>query len=236
MSSSKSSSSFGQAWRVLGQARVVFSVFLIAAMVINLAIFMWVYFKKPLAPLIDAQTVSVVVPPAGAESATTQSADADADADARASARRQADIFKNVMYFTGVLGVVGITFMLFCALVGLMVLIAGNLPGAGAVTSAFFYALAGAMLMLLNWGDILGRSVACMAFPCGVVTFDQLFGVMREIGSAGSTLGLSLGLWVRFVVYPVLILLFAVMYLGRTGQAHAQMSAGTAADDVNRPM
>lgn len=230
MNSSKASGSFAECWRILAQARVVFSVFLIAAMVINLAIFFWVYFKKPLTPLIDAQALSI----AGAPVPTTMPTQT-VDPDALASARNQRRIFKNIMYFTGVLAVMGIVFMLFCALLGLLTLIAGNLPGAGAVTSAFFYALAGALLMLLNWCDILGQSVACLAFPCGVVTFDHLFGAIRDITtSTGGSVSMSLGLWLRFVVYPVLILLFAVMYLGRTGQAHAQMSAGTAAEDVNR--
>jgi len=228
MNSSKSSSSFGQAWQIISQARVVFAILVIAAMIINLAIFFWVYFGTPVDALVDRRAVDV--PSYHELTSAPASVEAEpVDLEILRKARTWSTVFTTAMQFSGVLAILGVTFMLFCALLGVMVLIAGNLPGTGAVTSAFFYALGAVLLLCLNWSEMLGE---VLVFPEGIATFDRLLDSIRLDAMPETRWSFAVSVWIRYVLYPLIAVLITVMYLGRTGQAHAQMSAGTAADQA----
>ena len=234
MSAAKASSSFAEAWKVLYRARTLFAAFLILAMILDVAVFLTVRFSGTLDPLI--QFGRLTAPMGGFENAPGEgpspASSASVDVSSLSKARQREGQFRSVMFFAAVLAVVGVTFMALCAVLAVMVLVAGNLPGAGAATGSFFYAAGAALWLLLPWGQILGYGTS---LPVGVPTFTQLLTAYQVTMDPSAGWDAQIGLWVRHVVYPAVIFLLTIAYLLRTSQAQAQMSAGTVAEELNLP-
>jgi len=120
-----------------------------------------------------------------------------------------------------ILALVSVAFMFFIALLMTMVLVAGQLPGAGMAVAAFFWAV-GLIVLILPWSALL-PDVA--GLPVGVPTLGELHRSLGPILTGGDASVFDHILaWVRFVVYPVIIALITVMYVGRLGQANLQIT------------
>jgi hypothetical protein len=136
-------------------------------------------------------------------------------------------IFSNVMNLTGIVSLVSILFMVFTALAGIMMIIAGRLPGAGQVTSAFFWSI-GIVALLLPWPNFIPQA-ACL--PIGIADFSSLHASLTQLACGGGSCPLAenvasiVQVWVRFVLFPVIIFLIDIMYLARTRQAAIQIRA-----------
>lgn len=218
MNTSKATGSFAEAWQLLYRARTLFAILLLLAMVVNIAVLLTVRFTGLVDPLIKKQVFGSCSPVEGP--APTSGPIERTDTSNIESAHRYVGAFQAVMTLTNGIAIVAVIFMMFCALVGVMTLIAAHLPGAGAMVGGFFWALAAAAFML-PWQRLL-------AVPVGLLSFDDLLNTYRDACTASSWYP-HMTLWVQFVLYPLVLILFTVMYLGRTSQAHAQMSAGSAA-------
>ncbi len=237
----KVSNSFIDGWRVFYQARTIFVALLILVMVVNIAIFIATSYSDIVKPVLV--TDSMGPGPAGCYAcpllslgAKTASAPATLPVSVMpnkqysqtqiSKARRWANAFSSVMLLTGVIGVVSAIFLLFCAAIGLMMIISGQLPGAGPVCGAFFWSV-GIIVLLLPWSNIFPSGVF---LPLGVAGFAQLKASMSAVLLSSGSWVAYIPLWFKFVVYPILIILFAVMYFGRTSQSNLQIMATQAGD------
>jgi hypothetical protein len=263
---------YADGWRIIYQARTVFAVLLLIAVLINLAVFFVAKFSgltksadmpiivqpflpgfSPMCPAIAAKpmsaapTKSAATPapakstPATAPAATQQAAPVPATpatpktsvnkvpSKAEVTFERPADLdralkwystFSNVMTLTSIIALVSIIFMVFCALAGMMMIVAGHLPGAGSITSAFFWSI-GIVALLLPWTNFIPQAT-CL--PIGIAAFTDIQASLRETCS-GAGCGMSsdlasiIQLWVKYVVFPIIIILIDIMYLTRTRQA-----------------
>jgi len=216
MNPGKASGSFAEAWSVLYQARTLFTILLIISMGANIAVFLAVRFAGVVDPLVGVP-IGVVPEKAVGTPSETMPAGKTIDVESLQRANWWASGFRAAMTFTSMLAIVSVIFMAFCALVGVMVLISAGLPGAGAAVSGFFWALAAGVL-LLPW-------IRLIDLPIGLSQFEELLSAYRTSNLAGEQ---PIIFWVQHLAFPVILILFSIMYLGRTSQAHAQMSAGTA--------
>lgn len=271
---SKAIGSFTESWQVLTVARTVFGVLLVAAMLINLGLFLWSFWGNPIDPVLQTRIVPPMCGPMGpgamypatgqgmmapgmpgekpadaaattAEAAASQPATSPAtdaatiakttptikptvDSETMAEARRYEQVFGYAMKFSAVLSILGVTFMLFSGMLGVMVLVAGQQPGAGAATGAFFYAVFAGLLLLVNWAQMLG---GISVFPNGLADYYMLTDALRlvKIDAETTPMCLKLGAWLQQCAYPALVLLSALMYLGKSAKANSQVAAGMAA-------
>jgi hypothetical protein len=138
------------------------------------------------------------------------------------SAMRWYNVFENVMNMTAIVTMISVFFMVFCALLGIMMLAAGQLPGADAVAKAFFWAIA-IVAFILPWDTILPQ-VVCL--PIGLANFFDIQQSLRDLVSGCDVdskvchMGMIFQQWVKFVVIPVLVILIDIAYLRRTSQAN----------------
>lgn len=209
MIASNASSSFTESWQLLYRARSLFAGLLILAMVLNVAAMLAV----SVGHVIDQPQPTV----APTTAATVDPAPAEPN-----HAPVWAAVIRIVMAVTAVLATVAAIFMLFSALVGLMILIAGGMPGTAPVTSSFFWALLA--VVLLTWAPLLSHVVADMTV-IGTATFENLETTYKLTLGEYATFSTHIPLWIGFCAYPIIIILIAVMYLGRTAQANAQITA-----------
>ncbi len=225
--------SFIDGWKVFYQARTLFSVLLILVMIVNIAIFITVSYSDIIKPVLvtDATAPACYMCPLAGQTLATSSAPATLPVSVMsgkkysssqiAKAHRWSDAFSSIMLLTSVIGVVCAIFLVFCAIVGLMIIISGQLPGAGPVCGAFFWAV-GIIVLLLPWSDMFPSSVF---LPLGIAGFSQMKSSLSMLSmSSGSWLS-YVPLWFKFVIYPILIVLFTVMYFGRTSQSNLQIMA-----------
>ncbi len=205
----KTQLSFAEGWTVFFQARTVFVVLMIIAMVINLGIFGTARFAKKLILYPQDPTATrpaVQVQPVPDQAATTRS-------------DKWKTAFSGLMTFTTVLAIVSAIFLVFCALVGIMMIIAGQFPGAGMATGAFFWA-AGMVALLLPWSAMLPQA---SGLPVGVPSFGNISNDIFQSRLSNATLWMEILLWLKFALYPVIILLMSLMYYKRTNQANSQL-------------
>jgi len=239
MNGSKAVVGFVDSWKILYRGRTFFSVFLIGAMVANVVVFLWVllggpvdalkhpaalYGCPPLTPGMVPSTRPFTAPTTGPAAAFVEafSDEAMPTQEEINSAQQWRQIFTVIMFVAGILAILGAVFMTACALLGVMVLVAGGLPGSGFATSAFFYVVGAALWLLLPWEEALSGTVY---MPVGVLNFQDLFYAYRG-SNPGDWLTFA-SLIVKYVVYPVVLILLAVMYLGRTSQANSVVVAAT---------
>ncbi len=216
MNDANVSTSFAESWKVLYKARTVFALFLLVAMAVNILAFLFVNFAKPIDALTGSQA-NLAAATQPAESVVTAS-----EADKK-SAERWQSILKTVMFVTGILAVVGAVLMLAAALLGMLAIIAGRLPGAGPITAACFYAVGATLWLLLPWNGIfLGFTYY---LPAGVPTFAGL-GAAYDLAlmSGGGFTSAKLALWVVYALYPAIVCMLTALYIGRTGQTNRQIA------------
>ncbi len=236
MMSGKASGSFIDGWKVFYQARTLFSALLILAMIVNIAIFITVSYSNIIKPILVSERSApacYMCPLTG--SGTTASAPATLPVSALASkyssaqidkARRWSNVFSSMMLLTAIIGIVSAIFLLFCALVGLMIIISGQLPGAGPICGAFFWAV-GIIVLLLPWSNMLPSTVL---LPLGITGFSSLKASLSVVSVSSGHWAAYIPLWFKFAIYPILIILFTVMYFGRTSQSNLQIMANQAGD------
>lgn len=240
---------YAEGWGIIYQARTVFAILLLVALVINLAVFFVAKFsgltQSGDRPIIVQPFLSTLAPcalheePAKATSTatapTTQSA-APAVPDTVRTGEVPADldravkwysVFSNIMDLTAIIALVSIIFMVFCALSGMMMIIAGHMAGAGFITSAFFWSV-GIIALLLPWSNFLPHA-ACL--PIGIPNFVDIQASLLQTCSdtACKTQDLAgvIQLWIRFVVFPIIVILIDLMYIKRFNQAAAQIRSAT---------
>jgi hypothetical protein len=258
----KTQSSFADGWKILYQARTVFAILLIVALVANLAVFFAARFGGMTKPGNLPVMVCPVVCPVGGpmmatapadlpeteeaaepvkeekteEAATTAPAAEVAEVKVTVpttrpvgcvmsvpagleKAMRWYNTFSNVMKLTAVIALVSVVFLVACGLLGVMMLVAGQLPGAGSLTSAFFWAI-GIVVLMLPWSTLLPH-VTCL--PIGIPSFSEIqLSLSSRVGTSESWLTTAILVfqtWAKFVVIPVLIILLDLMYLKRTKEA-----------------
>jgi hypothetical protein len=150
------------------------------------------------------------------------------DSETMAEAQRYQQVFAHVMKFSGMLSILGVTFMVLAGLMGVMVLVAGQQPGAGSATSAFFYAVFAGLLLLVDWSRMLGD---IPVFPNGLADANAMMDALRlvKIDAETTPRCLKLGAWLQQCAYPAIVLLAALMYLGKSAKANSQVNAGMAA-------
>jgi len=215
----KSQTSFAEGWKVFYQVRTLFVVLLMVSMAVNIGIFITAKFSKVVIPrttrvnVVEPTTTAAVTQPNAREEINPEMA-------------RWQKIFRIAMDVTAVVGTGSAIFLVFCALVGLMMIIAGQTPGAGFVAGAFFWAVL-MVVVLLPWSSLM-PSICCL--PVGLPGFNAMQGSMMSCGSAGC----QVNLWLRFVVYPLLVLLITVLYLVRTNQANKQIFNNTTQDVISQ--
>jgi hypothetical protein len=221
----KNQLSFAEGWTVFCQARTVFVALVMIAMVINLGIFGTARFAKKLItypqtpisfgsrvmPGLTTSRAAIPVQPVVKESKET------IELNQRSETWKA--IFTGLMTFTAILALVGAIFLFFNALIGIMMIIAGQLPGAGWVAGAFFWA-AGLVALLLPWATMLPQA-SCL--PVGVASFGDMYAAIFQTRLASAGWWMEASLWLRYVLYPVIILLMSVMYFQRTGRANTQL-------------
>jgi hypothetical protein len=246
----KNQLSFAEGWTVFCQARTVFVALVIIAMVINLGIFGTARFAKNLitypqvpvfcglpgmpcpttGPATTTQKAGLVLsgmgmkgmikpfdlkqfqfPPVVKESKET--------IERNQRSKTWETIFTGLMTFTGILALVGAIFLAFSAVIGIMMIIAGQLPGAGLVSGAFFWA-AGLVALLLPWATMLPEA-SCL--PVGVASFGDMYNAIYQTRFSTANWWTEVALWLRYVLYPVIILLMTWMYFQRTGRANTQI-------------
>jgi len=222
MNTSRAQASFAEAWQAFYRARAFFAVVLMIVMAVNIAVFLTVRFGGVIKPPVKPTTTA----PGWTSLSTTQTSSMEKNEASFARSEAWRASFKIVMTLTAFVAIVMVVFMVFCALLGVMVLIAGQLPGAGAVVSAFLWSLLAALLLL--WAPLLSHIVTNMTV-IGLPSFDDLQNGYAMSLSAYATPATHVSLWIGFLVYPILIILISIMYLGRTSQAHAQVSAALSA-------
>ncbi len=208
--------SFAQAWNVLNQAKLIFAALLILALVIDMACFLAVRFGKVtrsgLAPipatykaLTDDDAPAATMPAKQAQSADP------AVGDDESSSSTWVSLIALAMNLSRILALVAVGFLLFCAMLMVMVLIAGHMPGAGPAVSAFFWAVF-LVVLILPWFSLIPA------------TLDQLDNALEPMFTGGDWSWISeISVWIRFVAYPLIAVLVTVMYLGRLSQANLQI-------------
>lgn len=279
MDISKTHLGYADGWRIIYQARTVFAVLLLIAVLINLTVFFVAKFSgltksantpiivqpvfpgfSPMCPAMVTKPTSaapakspataapakssVTAPPTDTQPSTApatpatpkpsvnqlsgrsaRTAEPPADLD---RALKWYSIFSNVMTLTSIIALVSIIFMVFCALAGMMMIVAGHLPGAGSITSAFFWSI-GIVALLLPWTNFIPQAT-CL--PIGIPAFTDIQASLRETCSAAGCglrddLASIIQLWVKYVVFPIIIILIDILYLARTRQAATDISAMT---------
>ena len=208
--------SFAQAWNVLNQAKLIFAALLILAVVIDVACFFAVRLGKVtrpgLAPIPATYTALIDDDAPAATMPAEQAPSADpAVGDTESSSSTWVFLIALAMNLSRILAMVAIAFLLFCAMLMVMVLIAGHLPGAGPAVSAFFWAVF-LVVLILPWFSLIPA------------TLDELENALEPMLTGGDWSWLSeISLWIRFVAYPLIAGLVTVMYLGRLSQANLQI-------------
>ncbi len=148
------------------------------------------------------------------------------DSDKLQSAMRWYNVFENVMNMTAIVTLLSVFFLVFCAMIGLMMVLAGQLPGAGALAKAFFWAIA-IIAFLFPWDTFLPQ-VVCL--PIGLTSFLDIQLSLNEVltrtdcsSSNICFIGTVFQQWVKFVVIPLLVILIDIAYLRRTFQANREI-------------
>ncbi len=227
---SKSTSSFADGWKVFYQARTLFTILLILAMAVNIAIFIVAGYTNLLKPILTPAANAPLCrlsllgrSPASAPASMPVAGGMinKYSPEQVARAQRWSDAFSSIMTLTAIIALVSAIFLLFCALVGLMMIIAGQLPGAGSICGAFFWAV-GIIVLLLPWSNMLSGTVM---LPLGIAGFSSLKSSLMTVSGQSVSWFAYVPLWFKFVIYPILIILFAIMYFGRTGQSNLQIMA-----------
>ncbi|MFA5864215.1 MAG: hypothetical protein WC975_05950 [Phycisphaerae bacterium] len=214
--SSRDVTSFTEGWTVFHQARTVFTVLLLVAMVINIVIFILARFTSlahhpmPSIPV----AVSTTTPPLFRSPA---SAPARVEPGTK-SEEKWHTMFSALMMITSVVSIICVIFLVFCALLGVMMIIAGQAPGAGSAAAAFFWGVM-MVVLLLPWGGIFPQ-IACL--PCGSPFREMQQNIQAGVSASWTT---QLVLWVRYFIYPILIILADILYFGRTSQANTQVAS-----------
>jgi hypothetical protein len=245
----KNQLSFAEGWTVFCQARTVFVALVIIAMVINLGIFGTARFAKKLitypqipvfvgmpgmpypttGPATTTQKAGPVLPgmmgtkgmmkPFNLNQLQTVVKESKETIELNQRSKTWETIFAGLMTFTGILALVGAIFLVFTAVIGIMMIIAGQLPGAGLVSGAFFWA-AGLVALLLPWATMLPQA-SCL--PVGVASFNEMYNAIYQTRFSSATWWTEVALWLRYVLYPVIILMMTWMYFQRTGRANTQI-------------
>jgi hypothetical protein len=227
MNTSRAQASFAEAWQAFYRARALFAGVLMIVMAVNIGVFLTVMFGGVIKPPVKQSATAPATIGAGVTvPSTTKPVSMEKDEVSLARSEAWRASFKIVMTLTAFVAIVMVVFMVFCALLGVMVLIAGQLPGTGAVVSAFLWSLLAALLLL--WAPLLSHIVSNMTI-IGLPSFGDLQNGYTMNLSAYATWSTTVSLWIGFLVYPILIILISIMYLGRTSQAHAQVSAALSA-------
>ncbi len=227
MTNSKTITSFTDGWRVLYQARTVFSILLIIVLLVNIGLFITAWRSPNLIRPVVGNACMLAEPknptslPSTAPAVSPASASPELTAQAEVSTK-YTTIFSNLLTMTQIVALVSVVFLLFCALLGILMVIAGQLPGAGVLTGAFFWAV-GIVALVLPWSNILPQ---CMYLPLGMPAFNELHSALHLTSVCGEGIGhaaAQVSMWLKFVVFPVIIILFDVLYIWRTRQADNQI-------------
>jgi len=217
----RTENSFFEGWSIVYQMKTIFAVLLIIAMAINLAVFVLTRFqvlvKLPPKPVIAAgiglSTQSAI------PTATQRRPAPGMDVNAETDTNKWEAVFNTLTVLASIVALVSVVFLVLCALLAVMLVVAGGLPGAGALTAAFFWAVALAAL-ILPWCNLIPQ-MGCM--PSILSHFRVILTETASSVYSGSWMDEIL-LWLRFVVYPLLIVLIGVLYFGRFNQANRSMS------------
>ncbi len=213
--------SFREGWNIFYQARTLFVTLLIISMVVNIAIFLTAKYSKLLTPILTPSGDAVVSCPltTSCPSIVPLAVNSYSNTD-MARSNRWSEAFKGMLTITGIISVVSAIFLVFCGFIGLMMLIAGQLPGAGKICAAFFWGV-GLLVLLLLWSNMLPNSAG---LPVGITGFTELQSSLLSANiSSGAWIG-QITLWLRFVIYPLIIILLTIVYLRRTMQANMEIS------------
>ncbi len=221
----KVNSSFIEGWWVMFRARTVFATLLIIAMLVNVAVFIAVKYGKlsgeVILPLPSAGAKVDIPAPEGRvpkEKAvqpqppmplppTPPPGNLPVGVDSP-----WLKICRGAVNIASIVSIISVVFLIFCSLVGLLMIIVARSPGAGAISASLFWAV-GIVVLVLPWSGFLPFLVG---MPTGgVVNFDVL---VRE-AKLNDSLSVVIE-WLRYGVYPLLIVLFTVVYLKRTSQAN----------------
>ncbi len=214
----KTQASFADGWKVFYQLRTVFAVLLILTMAVNIGVFITAKFTRLVLPQEASQPAATAAQPATAPTAQPS--------DVTPEMVRWRMIFRIAMDVTAVVAIVSVAFLVFCALLGVMMIVAGQLPGAGLASAAFFWAVL-MVVLLLPWSNLLPQA-NCL--PIGVPAFNDMRTNLLQSDPSFSVS--QIDLWLRYVVYPLVVLLITILYLGRTSQANRQIIGAPTTQDV----
>lgn len=225
-------SGFLDGWGVLYQVRTFFVIILVVAMVINIAVFATakfsnlVSYRSAIMPFMPAHPPTASAP-AGITAPTTLpdrlgflgTPREGNDVDPRSE--KWEAFFSALLTMTGVITVAAAFFLVFCALLAVMMIVAGQLPGAGLITGAFFWAVL-LVVLILPWCSFIPL-VSCL--PSVVAPFSAMKASIAGTQIPDANWIRQIPIWVQYVVYPIVVILIGIMYFGRFSQANSQIAS-----------
>lgn len=200
----KINSSFIEGWWILYRARTVFASLIIIAVFTNIFLFIVSKYGRLVSLSSEIKSPVVASPTSSAPALPPRSVQEGA------AENEWSGVFRAIFNVTSVIVIVSLVFIVLSSLLGILMIIAARAPGAAELTSAFFWSIA-TVAIVLPWRILLPYIIG---FPAIIVDFDRFIWDIARSGSLDTAIQ-----WLKYVAWPLIVVLFIAAYLRKTSQA-----------------